>query len=54
MSNPNTLDTLLSKRPEWREHPKRPGYSVSGESRASYEQRFKAWEAAVERERSKE
>jgi hypothetical protein len=47
------LARLRSKRPEWVEDKKAPGLSKKGESRASYDKRLAAWEAAIEREEAR-
>ncbi len=44
-----TISRLHSKRPEWRPDRRHPHMSVTGESRASYEQRLAAWESALTR-----
>jgi hypothetical protein len=45
------LARLKSRKPEWKPHPKNPSRSVSGERREVFDQRYAAWEAAIEREK---
>lgn len=47
------LARLRSKEPRWTPDRKAPHLSVTGESRASFEARHAAWEAAVERENAR-